>query len=133
MRIGLQAYLHGSIAAVELYQKAFGATLGYHERHPDGTFLHAELYVDGELLLAVSEANNTLAKDSRMKFSATSYPAMNFCVTLKNERAVEKAYDVLQEDANILYPLGSLPWSRCCANLIDRFGVFWYISEEGAK
>lgn len=90
--------------------------------------MHAELYVDGELFLAVSESNNTIAKDNRMKYSAITYPAMNFYVNLKDEHAVKNAYDMLQEDANILYPLGSLPWSTCCANLVDKFGIFWYIS-----
>jgi PhnB protein len=128
MKTALQAYVHGSIAAVDLYQQAFGATLGYHVRNPDGTFMHAELYVDGELLLAVSEANNTIARDNRMNYSATTYPAMNFCVRLKDEHAVKHAYAVLQDEANILYPLGALPWSTCCANLVDQFGIFWYIS-----
>ena len=128
MKIGLQVYLQGSIAAVDFYQKAFGAALGYHVRNPDGTFMHAELYVDGELLLAVSESNNTIARDTRMQYSATTYPAMNFGVTLKHEHAVKHAYEVLQDEANILYPLGSLPWSTCCANLGDKFGIFWYIS-----
>ena len=128
MKIGLQAYLHGSRAAVDFYQKAFDATLGYHERNSDGTFMHAELYVDGELLLALSESNNEIAKENKMKYSATTYPAMNFSVNLKDEQAVKKAYAVLQEEANILYPLGSLPWSTCCANLIDKFGIFWYIA-----
>jgi PhnB protein len=128
MKIGLQAYVHGSIAAVDFYQKAFGATLGYHVRNSDGTFLHAELYVDGELLLALSESNNDIASEDRRRYSATTYPAMNFCVTLKDEQAVKKAYAVLQEDANILYPLGSLPWSACCANVIDKFGIFWYLT-----
>ena len=127
MKIGLQAYLQGSVAAVDFYQKAFGATLGYHERNPDGTFMHAELYVDGELLLTVSESNISIAKDSRMQYTATTYPAMNFGVTLKDEHAVKHAYEVLQEDANILFPLGALPWSTSCANLVDKFGIFWYI------
>ena len=128
MKIGLQAYLHGSVAAVDFYQRAFGATLGYHVQNPDGTFMHAELYVDGELLLALSESNNEIARENRMNYSATTYPAMNFCVMLKEEEAVRKAYDVLKEDANILFPLGSLPWSACCANLVDKFGIFWYIA-----
>jgi PhnB protein len=128
MKTTLQAYLHGSVAAVDFYQKAFGAALGYNEQNPDGTFMHAELYVDGELLLALSESNNDIAKENRMKYSATTYPAMNFCVSMKNEQAVKKAYDILKEDANILYPLGALPWSSCCANLVDKFGIFWYIS-----
>jgi PhnB protein len=128
LKTTLQAYLHGSIDAVDFYQKAFDATLGYNVRNPDGTFMHAELYVDGVLLLALSESNNDIARENRMKYSATTYPAMNFCVSMENEQAVKKAYDILKEDANILYPLGPLPWNTCCANLVDKFGIFWYIS-----
>jgi PhnB protein len=40
----------------------------------------------------------------------------------------QKAYDILIEDGNILLPLGPLPWSTCCANVVDKFGIFWYIS-----
>ncbi len=29
MKIGLQAYIKGSVEAVSFYQKAFGAVLGY--------------------------------------------------------------------------------------------------------
>lgn len=128
MKIAFQVYLHGSNAAVELYQRAFGATLGNHVYHADGTFLHAELYVDGALLLAVSESNNEIAKEARARYSASTYPAMNFCVTLNDEHAVKRAYDILADDATILHPLGSLPWSSCCANIVDRFGVFWYLT-----
>ncbi len=128
MKTSLQVYLHGSVAAVDFYQKAFGADLGYHEHHADGTFMHAELYVSGDFLLALSEANNEMARENRMKYSAATYPAMNFCVNLGTEAAVRQAYAVLSQDANILYPLGSLPWSVCCANLVDKFGVFWYIA-----
>lgn len=84
--------------------------------------------VDGELLMALSEANNRIAGDGRMAYIETTYPAMNFTVNLNHQHAVENAYEVLKENANTLYPLGPLPWSACCANLVDRFGVFWYIS-----
>ncbi|KAB8145746.1 VOC family protein [Chloroflexia bacterium SDU3-3] len=128
MKIGFQLYLRDSAKAVALYQRAFGATLGHHVYSPDGTFMHAELYVDGTLLLAVSEANNTHAQQDMARYSATTYPAMNFCVTLESEQAVRHAYAALAEGANILYPLGPLPWSACCANVVDRFGVFWYLT-----
>ncbi|WP_269140613.1 VOC family protein [Anaerocolumna chitinilytica] len=29
---------------------------------------------------------------------------------------------------SILIPLGALPWSSCCANVMDKYGIFWYIS-----
>ena len=90
--------------------------------------MHAELNVDGKALLALSEADNHYDMENRTKYTPTLYPSMNFCVIFQNKEPVKKAYEILKEDANILLPLGSLPWSSCCANLIDRFGIFWYIA-----
>ncbi|MDF2906005.1 MAG: 3-demethylubiquinone-9 3-methyltransferase [Herbinix sp.] len=128
MRATLQAYIIGSVEAVEFYQKAFGAILGYHVKHKDGTFMHAELYLDGQLLLALSEAGSSVGFENMSRYSPGDYPTMNFCVSLESEDLVKKAYETLVEGGNILLPLGPLPWSACCANVVDRFGVFWYIS-----
>lgn len=128
MKIALQAYIQKSAEAIEFYQKAFGATLGYNVRNADGTFMHAELYLDRQLLLSLSESGSDVGIENVRRYSPTDYPTMNFCVNLENEDAVKKAYDILIEGGNILLPLGPLPWSTCCANVIDRFGVFWYIS-----
>lgn len=126
--IALQAYIKRSVEAVEFYQKAFGAALGYNVRNDDGTFMHAELYLNGQLLLALSESGSDIGIENIKRYSPTDYPTMNFCVKFENGEAVKKAYDVLKEGGNILLPLGPLPWSACCANVIDRFGIFWYIN-----
>lgn len=128
MKIGLQAYIQRSAEAIEFYQKAFGATLGYNVRNDDGTFMHAELYLDGQLLIALSESSSDVGIKNVKNYSPTDYPTMNFGVNLDSEEAVKKAYDVLIEGGNILLSLGPLPWSTCCANVVDKFGVFWYIS-----
>lgn len=128
MKIGLQAYIQGTIEAVEFYQKAFEATLGYNVKNDDGTFMHAEINLDGQLLIALSEAASSVGIENIKRYSPTDYPTMNFSVSLENEEVVKKAYEVLIEGGNILLPIGSLPWSACCANVIDKFGVFWYIS-----
>ena len=128
MKIALQAYVQNSAAAVAFYQRAFGAALGYHVRNEDGTFMHAELYLEGQLLLSVSEAIGGAGLEAMRGFAPTNYPVMNFCVNLGSEEKVKQVYDVLTEDANILLPFGPLPWSKACANVIDRFGIFWYIS-----
>ncbi len=128
MKIGLQAYIQGSAEAIEFYQKAFGAILGYNVRNDDGTYLHAELHLDGQLLISLSESSSSVGVENIRRYSSTDYPTMNFGVNLENEEAVRQAYSCLVEGGNILLPLGSLPWSTCCANVVDRFGVFWYIS-----
>ena len=28
----------------------------------------------------------------------------------------------------IIEPIGELPWSKCCATIIDKYGVCWWIS-----
>ncbi|GKX66728.1 VOC family protein [Inconstantimicrobium mannanitabidum] len=128
MKIGLQAYIQGTVEAVEFYQRAFGATLGYNVKNDDGTFMHAEINLDGQLLIALSEASSSVGIENIKRYSPTDYPTMNFSISLENEEAVKKSYEVLIEGGNILLPIGPLPWSACCANVIDKFGVFWYIS-----
>lgn len=123
MNIGIQAYVKGSKEAVELYKKAFGAELGYHVTNPDGGYFHAELMVNGKPFLAVSEIGENFITDVVSK-----YPNMNFGVGLDSEEAVRKAYSVLSEGSPVCTPLRTLPWSDLCADVVDRFGVYWYLS-----
>jgi PhnB protein len=127
MKIGFQVYVQGTEEAVPFYERAFGAALGYNVKNPDGTYMHAELRVDGTLLLALSESGSSTGTENMKGYSSTDYPTMNFCVKLDTAEEVKRAYEVLIEGGNILLPLGPLPWSTCCANVVDRFGVFWYI------
>jgi uncharacterized glyoxalase superfamily protein PhnB len=133
MEMGLQVYVKGSVAAVNLYRKAFGAALGYHVLNDDGTFMHAELEVDGKLILAVSESANDIGWRLLKEYSPSVRPTMNFGVTLADEAAVKHAYEVLSQEGVIVLPLGRLPWSDCCADVIDRFGVSWYLTVAGHR
>lgn len=123
MEIGIQAYVKGSIDAVELYKKAFGAEVGYNVLNPDGGYYHAELIRSGKVFLAVSEIGENFCTDVIPKF-----PNMNFGIVLEDEEAVRKAYNILSEDAATCTPLRVLPWSDLSADVVDRFGVYWYIS-----
>lgn len=120
MRVALQAYVKNSIEAVGFYQKAFGAALGYNVRNPDNTFMHAELNVNNENLLLLSELTG----------DAVIGNTMQFCVMFgsENVEAVKNAYQVLSEGGQILYSLGPSSWSECMADIIDKFGLRWYIS-----
>ncbi|NSW53954.1 MAG: VOC family protein [Anaerolineae bacterium] len=128
MEIGIQVYVRGSDEAVQVYQQAFGVALGYHVRHSDGTFLHAELERDGKSFLAVSEADNDIGEELRKLCTPERYPPMNFGITLPDAEAVHQAFAVLSQGGVVLMPVTRLPWSDCCANVVDRFGVFWYVS-----
>lgn len=118
MEIGTGLYVKNSVEAVELYKEVFGLELGYHVKNPDGTYFHSELYKNGREVLAVVESSN----------NHTEEHAVQLGVTFDSEDEVQKAYDLLKEDGIIETPIGPLPWSPCAASVIDRFGVWWYIT-----
>jgi PhnB protein len=118
VKIGTGLYVKNSVEAVELYKKVFGLELGYHVKNSDGTYFHSELYKDGQEFLSVVESAKEPEKDS----------AVQLCVSFDREAEVEKAYALLCEGGIIKTPLGPLPWTPCAADVIDRFGVWWYIT-----
>ncbi len=117
LRSMMQVYVKGSVEAVQLYDQAFGAQLICEHRNEDGSFLHAELCVYGQIV-AVSESRDA---------EITTGNTMQFCLHFgeDNKHLVEKAYEVLKQDATITAPLGPCFFSPCMVGLIDRFGVNW--------
>lgn len=120
MEKGLCVYVADSRDAATHYCKAFGATIGYNEKFENGGYLHAEIVRDGQTILAVSESAEW----------ATSGLCAQFCLNFgkDNKAALEAAYHTLSEGGRVLYPLGPCDWNACMADLVDRFGVRWYIA-----
>lgn len=129
MKLGATLYIKGTIEAVEFYKEAFGMTLGYNEKFSDGTFMHAALLKDGEEIFAVSESQNDAFVDVMLSASLKeARPTMSYGINFENEEDVKKAYSILSVGGNVLFSLGALPWSSCCAEVVDKFGVYWYIA-----
>ena len=116
----MQTYVKGSDKAVALYQKAFDAELVASYPHADGTFMHAELNVYGQIL-AISEA-----PENEERITGTT---MQFCLHFGKgkEELVQKAYNALKDGAKILYPLNPCEYSTLMVDLIDKYGVRWCI------
>lgn len=116
----MQVYVKGSDRAAELYRRAFGAELVVSYPHEDGTYMHAELDVYGQIL-AVSEALS-----GEIRVTGTT---MQFCLHFGagQEARVRQAYDALRDGAEVLYPLGPCEYSSLMVDLIDPFGVRWCI------
>jgi uncharacterized glyoxalase superfamily protein PhnB len=45
-----------------------------------------------------------------------------------SEEVVRKAFRVLSGGGVVIDPIHALPWSSCCATVIDKYGVCWWIS-----
>jgi PhnB protein len=118
MKIGFGLYVKHSDQAVALYQEVFGLTLGYHVKNADGTYFHSELYQDGVELLNVIEAPGDTAAGN----------VVQLAVTLADAAAVEKAFALLSEGGVVKTAITPMPWSPCAGEVVDRFGVWWYLT-----
>lgn len=44
------------------------------------------------------------------------------------EEKVYHAFEVLRDGGVVIEPIHEVPWSKCCATVIDKYGVCWWIS-----
>lgn len=118
-RTMFQLYLKGCDEAIELYRKAFDATVDAIHRIPENnTIAHAEIRAFEQCISFMERDSDSVAGNT-----------MQFCFHFGdgNEEAVKKAYEVLKDGAQIELPLGSCDWSPCIFSLIDKFGVNWLL------
>ncbi|HBL84486.1 MAG TPA: hypothetical protein DDZ99_06160 [Clostridiales bacterium] len=138
MRLGATFYVKNSYEAVECYKEAFGLTLGYHlsyddieglkawgltvddDYKPHKGYFHAALMHDSEEVFAVSgECENG--------WVLTSGHNAQLALNLGSEEAVKKAFSVLSEDAVFVGSVGSADWNACTAEVIDKYGIWWFL------
>ena len=122
-----QVYVNNSFEAAETYCRAFGAEITLEMKNEAGTFYeHCVLSVNGEDFLALAEAKGPLdvATIHKMKWETMTFNAFE----LGSEEAVHNAFTVLSDGGAVLEPIHTLPWSSCCATVIDKYGVCWWIS-----
>lgn len=128
MKLSMTLYINHTLEAVEFYQKAFGLTLGYHEKFPDGTYLHAELQRDGKTIFAVCDTKSGEVADALHELAEKGqFPISNMGLDFDTEDEVERAYNMLKEEGVVRRPLGPLPWNPYNADVVDKYGVYWYL------
>lgn len=124
MFLGATLYVHNAIEAAQFYCKAFGMTIGYNARNSDGTYLHAELEKNNQSIFAVSESQD---EETRKAMLNAKQPTMSLGINLDNNEELDFAYSEIIRDGHILRPIGELPWSPRSADVVDKYGICWYI------
>ena len=122
-----QVYVKNSVEAAETYCKAFGAQITREFWNEDKTaYVHCELSVDGEGFLALAEAKRSY--DAKV-IHEMKWETMTFNVfEMGSEEKVFHALEVLREGGVVLEEIQELPWSRCNATVMDKYGVCWWVS-----
>lgn len=122
-----QVYVKNSFEAAEMFCKAFGAEITFEIKNDTETaYEHCELSVTGEGFLALSEAANPcdISIVHKMKWETMTFNVFE----MGSVEAVRNAFDVLSEGGVVIEPIHEVPWSKCCATVIDKFGVCWWIA-----
>ena len=116
--IGIGLYVNNSIEAVKIYQDAFGLTLGYHVLNDDGTFFHSELDKDGKPMLSVVQSFAPAGTNNPVQLG----------VTFDDKKELLHAFELLKKAGAVTMDLCELPWSPCAAEVVDKFGIRWYLT-----
>ena len=125
MIVGLQVYVKNSPEAVEVYKKAFNAELAPNPAfNDDGTYMHAELRVNGKPILYLSEFTEPYTEIVK-QYHNISHQTMQFCVNLKTEEAIWRAYEVLSVGGIVSFSPAPTEWCPMLCELVDKFGVYW--------
>lgn len=127
MKCYTQVYVMNSLEAVETYCRAFGAQVTFEIKNADKTaYEHCELSVNGEGILAAAEAPEPydVSLIHRLKLQTMTFNAFE----LGSPEAVKHALDVLSDGGVVVEQIHELPWSKCCATVIDKYGVCWWLS-----
>lgn len=122
-----QVYVRDSLAAADTYCDAFGAEITFAIKNECGSaYEHCELSVNGEGFLALAEAKNPcdVAFVHKMKWETMTFNVFE----MGSEEKVRHALEVLRQGGAVLEEIHALPWSSCCATVIDRYGVCWWVS-----
>lgn len=128
MKLGATLYIHNTLEAADVSRQAFGLTLGYTALNPDGSFLHAALCQNEQEVFAISESrNDALVELLRSADIRTNRPIANLGLDLPTEAEVRHAFSLLAEEGTVTLPLQSLPWCPLAGEVVDKYGVYWYI------
>ena len=114
----LQLYLKNCDQAIELYQKAFDATVNAIYRNENNLIAHAEINVFGQCVAFMEQELESITGNT-MQFS--------FYFNKGDEEIVRKAYNILKDGAKVELPLGPCEWCPLIFCLVDKFGVNWLL------
>ena len=126
-KLGSHVYVKGSAEAVELYKEAFGLELKSEPTlDSEGNIWHCILQKNGEEYFSISE-DKYLPEMLIKEYPEESRPVMLFEVEFENEDDLKRAFNLLSKGGNPCAGLKVEPWSRLSCDIIDKFGVFWYL------
>ncbi len=116
-----QLYLNGNCGpAIALYTKAFNTdtdSIMFDPEKEPGTFvIHAEMHILGQRVM-LSDYGGTAP--------GSPESTMEWVAIFESEEALREAYLIMNEESTTITPIGSVSFSSCMVQFVDKFGVRW--------
>lgn len=127
MKLNGSICIKGAHEAVDFYKEALGLATAHLGLMPDGTLGHVEFYKDENYIFSMAESDKDSSVAVDLILSGKANPITSFELNFETEEEIRKAFNMLSHGGRVLSPIAALPWSPCCAAVIDKYGVWWYI------
>ena len=92
---------------------------GANDTGKEGTVMNALFSLKGQKFMCI---------DSNVNHEFTFTPAMSLYVTCNTEDEVNRFFEKLSQDGQVLMPLAAYPFSEKFGWVADRFGVSWQLN-----
>jgi uncharacterized glyoxalase superfamily protein PhnB len=125
---GIGISVNNIMEAVKFYKSALGMELRgtdhFPENHPNcGECMHAEMWKDGKQIFAIQGQNE------KQRDYDPEKQIINFGAYFDTKEELREAFDLLNDGGIVKEPFGTVQsYSPCCATVIDRYGITWWIS-----
>lgn len=117
------------LAALEFYQKVFGAVEGHRMMAPDGRrLMHGEIIVDGHKCFLSDEFGAEEGGTVRTPQSLGGGTCVR--VTIEVDDADEVIARAVQAGARVLMPAQDMFWGARYGKIVDPFGHEWGINQQ---
>jgi len=131
-RIANHVYVNDGLEAVKVYKDAFMLEIkGAPWLDDEGVLIYQELQLNGNHFMSVSD-DKYLGDDMKKEHpNGVSASVMNNCVYFAREEDLRRTFEILYKDGNPCSGFredhkGQSLFS-CDVDLIDKFGVSWYL------
>jgi len=113
--------------AVGFYEKIFGLESKNFDYFPEGHECHGEC-MHAELWKGDVHIFDVMGMEPNKHDFDAKKQIISFGAYFDSEAELLEAFAQLSEGGIVKEPIGSVPWSPCCATVIDKHGITWWIS-----
>ncbi len=121
--------------AIQLYKEAFNAEIGYLLRYSEASWVdfHKELSDEEKDYVYHAEifiGNQRIMMSDNLDVPFKPSISLSLTVTLDTKEEVIRAFEIMKEGCEVIYPIHSTVYSSCFVSFIDKFGFRWVVMTE---